>query len=201
MGQHQRLTARVQQSRPGQPAPSGEDHPASCTCRAHPLPATMRVRDGLNVYLAENGFTTKSYDGSTTEGSFLGWKFAVPNPPSHQRAIRLHDLHHVATGFGTDLVGEGEISAWQARRGLRGAGTYVAAIVFGNALLGIVFAPRRTTLALRGPHAGGSLFSASIDYPSLLDRTVGELREMLAIPARGLATLPRALHAHAPRSL
>jgi hypothetical protein len=176
------------------------DHPPSCTCRAHPLPASMSVRDALGIYLAENGFTTESYDHPTTQGSFLGVKFAVPNPPSHQRAIRLHDLLHVATGFGTDHAGEGEISAWQVRRGLRGTGAYVTAIVTANALLGLVFAPRRTLLAFRASSAGGSLFGMKIDYASLLDRTVGELRAMLALPPHGLTTLPRGLHAHAPGS-
>jgi hypothetical protein len=184
----------------GEPTVQAADHPPSCACRAHPLPASMRVRDARDAYLAENGFTVKAYDSPTTEGSFLGMKLAVPNPPSHQRAIRLHDLHHVATGFGTDHAGESEISAWQARRGLRAAGMYVAAIVTVNALLGVVFAPRRTMIALRTSSAGGSLFSMTVDYESLLERTVGELREMLALPQQGLATHPRRLHAHAPES-
>jgi len=160
----------------------------------------MRLRDARNVYLAENGFTVEAYESPTTEGSFLGMKLALPNPPAHQRTIRLHDLHHVATGFGTDHAGEAEISAWQATRGLRAAGMYVTSIVLVNALLGAVFAPRRTLAALRSSSAGGSLFSKSVDYESLLDRTVGELREMLAIPQEGLTTHPRQLHAHAPRA-
>ena len=90
-----------------------KSHPPNCTCTAHPLPVSMRVRDARDAYLAENGFTTESYDAPTTAGSFLGVKFSVPNPPPHQRAIRLHDLHHVATGFGTDHAGE-------ASRGSRG---------------------------------------------------------------------------------
>jgi len=158
----------------------------------------MRVRDARDVYLAENGFTTAAYDSPSTSGSFLGMAFSVPNPPSHQRAIRLHDLHHVATGFGTDHAGEAEISAWQARRGLRAAGMYVTAIVLGNALLGAVFAPRRTLAALRFASTGGSLFSMTIDYEALLERTVGELRQMLSIPQRGVTVLPRRLHALAP---
>lgn len=180
--------------------PGAAEHPPLCTCLAHPLPASMRVREARNVYLAENGFTVESYDSPTTSGSFLGIKLAVPNPPSHQRAIRLHDLHHVATGFGTDHVGEAEISAWQARRGLRGAGMYVTTIVMVNALLGVVLAPRRTLAALRSSGAGGSLLSMTINYESLLERTVGELREMLVIPPHGIASRPRGPHAHAPGS-
>ena len=32
-------------------------HPKSCTCSAHPLHSSMLVRDALDHYLAENGFT------------------------------------------------------------------------------------------------------------------------------------------------
>lgn len=183
------------------PMPRAATHPSSCRCSAHPLPASMRVRDARDAYLAENGFTLEAYDSPTTSGSLLGMKFSVPNPPSHRRAIRLHDLHHVATGFGTDQAGEGEISAWQARRGLRSTGAYVTAIVTMNALLGLVFAPRQTLAALRGSREGGSLFGMSIAYDELLDLTVGELRQMLAIPPHGLASRPRRLHSHAPRTL
>ena len=104
----------------------------------------------------------------------------------------------VASGYGTDHAGEAELSAWQAGRGLRGAGMYVATSVMTNALLGVVLAPRRTLAAFQGAHGRGSLFDMAADYDSLLDRTVGELREMLGIPQRGLAAGPRGLHAHAP---
>jgi hypothetical protein len=174
-------------------------HPETCTCRAHPWPASMRVRDARDAYLAENGFTVLAYEQPTTEGSFLGLKIAVPNPPAHRRAIRLHDLLHVATGFGTDHAGEGEISAWQARRGLRGTGAYVTAIVMANALLGLVFAPRRTIAASRSAPSGRSIFTAALEYEQLLDLSVGELRDMLAIPPDGLTRRRRGLHALAPR--
>lgn len=180
--------------------PELQPHPTSCTCAAHPLPAAMRVRDARDIYLAENGFTVAAYDSATAQGSFLGLKFAVPNPPSHRRAIRLHDLHHVATGYGTDHAGEAEISAWQARRGLRGTGMYVTGIVLMNALVGLALAPRRTIAALLESPRGGSLFTAELDYERLLDRTVGELREMLDIPREGLTSRARGFHAHAPKT-
>lgn len=82
-----------------------------------PFPPAMQVDEALQVYLDENGFTRASYDAPRTPASFLGIRFSVPNTPRHAWAIRLHDLHHVATGFGTDLAGEGRISAWEARRG------------------------------------------------------------------------------------
>jgi hypothetical protein len=174
------------------------NHPASRASREQPLPSTMRVRDALAVYFSENGFDAEAYDSATTTGSFFGRKVSVPNPPAHQRGIRLHDLLHLVTGFGTDHTGEGELSAWQARRGFRGMGLYVAAIVAINTGVGLVVAPRRTLAAFKSAGAGPSLFASDVGYESLLDRRLGELRALLGAPERGVATLPRGLHAHAP---
>lgn len=179
---------------------SEHEHSPTCTCRMHPWHASMTVRAARDAYLAENGFTIESYESPKTKGSLFGIAISVPNPPSHQRAIRLHDLLHVATGFGTDHAGEAEISAWQLRRGLAGAGHYVAAIVSFNVLVGLGAAPRRTLAVLTSTAAGRSLFDGEHDYESLLDASVATLRSMLAIPIEGLARAPRGLHALAPRS-
>ncbi len=145
----------------------------------------MRTRDALDHYLTENGFTTAGYVSPRSSGSLLGLEFSVPNPPSHQTALRLHDLHHVATGFGTDHAGEAEISVWQARLGLHAAGPYVAAIVLANVLMGLLTAPRRTLTALRLPSVGRSLFNVAVDYEQLLQLTLGELRDLLGLPSQG----------------
>jgi hypothetical protein len=79
------------------------------------------VQEGRDAYLAENGFTVESYDAKWTPASLLGITFAVPNTKNHRRAIMWHDLHHVATGIGTDPAGEGEIAMWEMRR-RRGTG-------------------------------------------------------------------------------
>jgi hypothetical protein len=121
---------------------------------------TQTVREALGEYLAENGFTFEAYDAKWTDASFLGIKFAVPNTPKHRWGIMLHDLHHVATGFGTDLTGEGEISAWELR-GVRSLGLYVGFIVTLGALMGLVRAPRRALTAYRA--AGRTLFDDSVD--------------------------------------
>ena len=157
----------------------------------------MRVRDARDAYLAENGFALAAYEHPRSYGSIFGVRFQMPNPPAHQSAIRLHDLHHVATGYGTDHAGEAELAAWQARRGLASAGLYVKWIVLGNLTVGLLAAPVRTVAALR-LRGGRSLFSSPAEYASLLEQSVGELRSMLGIPEQGLTTRPRGLHAHAP---
>jgi hypothetical protein len=165
--------------------------------RQHPLPASLRVREARDAYLSENGFTVAAYDDKWTQASAFGLRFRVPNTRRHRWAIKMHDLHHVATGYGTDLAGEAEISAWELRRGLRQCGLYVAGIVTLGALTGLLIAPRRTVAAYRASADRPSLFAQS-DADDLLELTVGELRARLGVPQQGLATQPRALHTYAP---
>ncbi|MFW6197732.1 MAG: hypothetical protein ACOC5B_02595 [Myxococcota bacterium] len=166
--------------------------------RETPYPAGWTVRQGLDAYLGENGFTVEAYDAPTTEAVFLRVTFHVPNTPAHRRAIMRHDLHHVVTGYGTDPAGEGEISAWEIRRGLRGLDLYVRSIVVGGLMLGLTVAPRRTLRALRASGRGNLFDVDDHTYEALMDRTIGELRAELGIPEEGLADHPRGLHSGAP---
>lgn len=166
--------------------------------RQRPLPADWTVEQARDAYLAENGFTLAGYDADTTPASILGIRFRVPNTPRHRWAIMRHDLHHAATGYGTDLVGEVETSAWECRAGLRGLGLYTGAIVLGLALLGLAVAPVRTLRAWRASR-GRSLFTApEVPYEAVLGLRLGALRARLGIPDAGLATRPRRLHPGAP---
>lgn len=170
---------------------------APLSTERQPLPASWSVRKGRDAYLAENGFTLSAYDAPWTPASLFGIPIAVPNTRRHRFAIMMHDLHHIATGYGTDHAGEGEISAWELRRGLKRLGLYVGGIVVSGALLGLLCAPRRTVAAFRAGGNRPSLF-AEDDVEKLLDVTIGELRQKLGLPEQGLATAPRGLHAHAP---
>lgn len=168
-----------------------------------PFPASWTVRRARDAYLEENGFTEESYAAAWTEASAFGIPIKVPNTPRHRWAIMLHDLHHVATGYGTEMPGEGEISIWEARRGLRPLGLYVAAIVALGSLGGALLAPRRALAAWRtSGERRASLFACGdtqADYEALLDMTVGELRAKLGVPHEGLVT-SRSLHSRAPRA-
>ena len=176
------------------------------TSSPHTLCPTASVLESRDAYLAENEFTTVGYEAQWVVVSLFGVSFRTPSPERRRRALKFHDLHHVVTGFGTDLAGEAEISAWELRRGLSGLGLFVGSIVLSVALLGLFVAPRRT---LRAWHAArtngplgsrGSLFQTERDYESLLRMTVGELRRDLAVPESGMASGPRDLHARAPKT-
>jgi hypothetical protein len=162
-----------------------------------PLPPELSVAEGLEAYLEENGFDRALYDSAWTPASLFGIPVPVPNTKKHRFAIMRHDLHHVATGFGTDPVGEAEISAWEARRGFGRIGLYTTGIVSGLVLLGLLLNPRRTVAALESGRGGRNLFGGEVPYETLLSWTVGELRTHLGLPERGLAER-RALHDKAP---
>jgi hypothetical protein len=170
----------------------------------HPLPANWTVEAGRTAYLAENGFSLAGYDAPTSQaGQLFGIRFSVPNTPRHRWALMRHDLHHVATGYGTDYAGEGEISAWELRRGIRALGLYTGSIVLGVALLGASIAPLRTLRAFIAGGRSESLFrQGGLPYDALLSLSIAELRAYLNLPEHGLCDRPRRLSslASAPQS-
>ena len=114
-------------------------------------------------------------------------RFGFPNTDARRRAVRLHDLHHVLTGYRTDWRGEFEISAWEVAGSCRG---YVAAWVLNLAGLaaGLVVYPRAIFRAFaRGRHSR-NLYAREWDE-ALLEQTVGEARRALELDG---AAAPRA---------
>ncbi len=45
--------------------------------------------------------------------------FAYPNTKARKRLVLAHDLQHLLTGYGTDLIGEAELGAWELGTGVR----------------------------------------------------------------------------------
>ena len=166
--------------------------------RLRPLPATLPVSEARDAYLAENGFGMAVYDDPWTPVSMAGIDFKVPNTARHRWAIMRHDLHRAASGYGSDLYGEIEVSAWEARRGLRPLGLYVGTIVFSLVVLGGLVAPRRTWRAWQAGAGRGSLFHDARDYDTLVALSLGALREGLGLPCDGLSKTPRRLNPKAP---
>lgn len=99
--------------------------------------------------------------------------------------MRLHDLHHVATGYRTDLVGEAEIGAWELRAGC----TTLAAWLYNGmaVMLGLVLGPRRVWRAFRGAKGMRTLYRLGLPYDEVLALSLSELRARLGIPVGGLS--------------
>ena len=167
--------------------------------RDRPLPPTLTVRAARDAYLAENGFTTDEYTAETFSLMIFGGRFKVtlPNPPPRRWAIALHDLHHVATGYGADFVGEGEIGIWEL---VGGCETWIVYFLNASAaMLGFVLSPPRMLKAYEDARTAKALYRQGMTLDEVLDMPLGDLRERLGIPREGLARDERGVAAK-PRS-
>jgi hypothetical protein len=119
--------------------------------------------------------------------------YPIPNTKARQRAVKVHDLNHIISGYATDRVGELEISAWELASG--GCGHYAAAWVLGLAGLfgGLLLAPRRTWRAFMTGRRQQNLYP--FQFEELLALTVIEADALAQDPRPGpLRSLPAQLH-------
>src|ERR1700733_7268836 len=107
----------------------------------------MTVREARDRYLAQNGFTTEGYTAACFQIDLLGRTWTLRNPRTRMRVVPLHDLHHVVTGYGTDLVGESEQSAWELRSGINSLFLWVFKL--SAIAIGLLLAPRRVVASFR----------------------------------------------------
>jgi hypothetical protein len=132
------------------------------------------VASARDAYFAANGFSEAAYSERWARLKLGPIPVVFPNTSSRKRALPIHDLHHIATGFSTTLTGEAEIGAWEIGGG---CGDYVAAWLLNATVFaaGFVIAPRRVYRAfIRGRHARNLYASGWND--SLLHASVAALR-------------------------
>jgi hypothetical protein len=151
------------------------------------IPDELGIADGLDRYFEAAGMG-RGYDERWVRLKLGPIPFVFPNSPARVRAARLHDLHHLATDYGTDLLGESEIGAWELASGCAHhwpAWTLnVAALV-----IGLFVAPRRVFAAfVRGRHTTNLYQLESEFHAGLLDGRVGALRERLGLTSAPVAT-------------
>lgn len=129
-----------------------------------------------------------------------GLSIVLPNVESRRRALRLHDLHHLATGYETSWTGEAEIAAWELAAGCHG---YAAAWALNLVAfsIGVVIAPRRVWHAFVRGRSSTTLYRHHWN-DAYLEWRLDEMRAFLglAVPPRppiagdrlrfGLSTLP-----------
>ncbi len=112
----------------------------------------------------------------------LGMTLKIPNTDGRRRAVRIHDLHHVVTGFQTDLRGEAEIGAWELASGCLRWPAATILNLFALAM-GLVLAPHRMARAWSlGRHTLNLYGENGVEH--LLPRNVGEVRNGLGLSAK-----------------
>jgi hypothetical protein len=159
----------------------------------------MLVKDALARYFAINGFTTAAYTAPTVEIPIGPFTIPLPNTEGRKAVVKLHDLHHLATGYGTDLTGEAEIGAWELRAGCRSVAAYV---YNGMAVaMGLLISPIRTTRAFLDARGSTTLYRLGLDYDAALELDLLELRRRMGVDREGMATrYPVRLHGAAPKA-
>jgi ubiquinone biosynthesis protein Coq4 len=141
--------------------------------------STDTVRAGRDQYLAENSLSTDSYTARRFPIYVGKWPIYFPNPGY----LPWHDLHHVATGYKTGLVGEAEISAYELRSGCRSF--FIIILCVGAMMIAMFVAPRRVVRAWKNAKGTRNLYRGEVSYDALLEMQVEQLREMLGIPREG----------------
>jgi hypothetical protein len=139
----------------------------------------MTVREARDLYFEQNGLSEAGYSDRWVRLRAGPMPLAFPNTRARVRAVRLHDLHHVATGYDTTWQGEAEIGAWELAAG---CGHHLPAWVLnlGAVAVGVFIAPGRTVRAWRRGRRSRTLYAGEFE-PSLLDMTVRELRSRLGL--------------------
>jgi hypothetical protein len=141
---------------------------------------TITLGSARALYYQVNGFGDDGGDGLAWVPLKI-WKFSlrIPNTDGRRRAVRIHDLHHVLTGYQTNLTGESEIAAWELASGCRRMRAAFVLNLFALAI-GLVIAPVRLARAwARGRHTGNLYGEDGVEH--LLPREVAEVRAKLGL--------------------
>lgn len=105
----------------------------------------------------------KAFDDGEVVHKWIEWvklgpiPIPIPNPPSRVQALKLHDVHHIVTGYGTDWIGEYEISGWEVGAGLHRNPVAWTFCLMGHTA-GLVVCPRKTVRAFARGRRGRTFF-------------------------------------------
>ncbi len=140
----------------------------------------LSMADARQRYFTSNGF-----DGSYSE-RWVKLKAGpialyLPNAPGRVRAVKLHDLHHVATGYQTTWTGEAEIAAWEIASGC-GRFFWAWLLNLSALAIGVTIARRAVFRAfVRGRHTRNLYRATGESRDAILRRSVGDTRHDLGL--------------------
>jgi hypothetical protein len=152
------------------------------------------VQEALARHLAASGLPPDAGDSDPFAVVRIFYlPYPIPNTRARKRAVRIHDLNHLVSGYETDRIGELEISAWELASG--GCRDYGAAWVLDLAGLlgGLMVAPSRTVRAFWTGRTQQNLYS--FEYDELLGLSIADARRLASepVPTR-LRRAPAPLH-------
>lgn len=142
--------------------------------------ASLSLREARRQYYERSGLPLDGgYDARWVRAPIGPIPFAFPNTAGRRRIAPAHDLHHVVTGYRTDLTGEGEIAAWEIGAGCRDrSGLQLELRVLGFAL---AWAPRRIFRAFARGRSSRHLLGHPCRDEAFLSRSLASLRAELGL--------------------
>jgi hypothetical protein len=144
--------------------------------------STTTMQNARAEYYRVNGFGDDG--GDSLEWVPLKiWRFTIkiPNTQARRKALKIHDLHHVVTGYETNLRGESEIAAWELASGCRRMPAAFVLNMFALAI-GAVIAPRRVLRAWARGRVTKNLYTHDT-VDALLPLEVSTVRASLGLDA------------------
>jgi hypothetical protein len=140
----------------------------------------LTLGEAVKQYFLDNKFGADGgYSARWVKIKLGPLPFFVPNTKERVRAVRFHDLHHVLTGYNTDLAGEFEISAWELASWC-GDMSVAWWLNLQGLIAGYLSYPRRTVAAFARGRRSRNLYGETYG-PDLLGRTVEEATKTLGI--------------------
>jgi hypothetical protein len=142
----------------------------------------MTLQDALALHYRNHGLPA---DGGASDSWFVvrvgPIGIPLPNPPARQRAVFLHDINHIITGYNTKLTdGELAIAAFEVGAG---CGPFWIAWYLNLALfgLGLLMRPRLVLRAFLRGRRTASLYHDPPSHSALSTLTVSEIRRRVKL--------------------
>ena len=142
-------------------------------------PGSLTLREARQEYFDRSGFNEQSYTSKWARFQLGPIPLLIPNFSTRRRAVRLHDLHHVLTGYETTWLGEAEVSAWEAGSGGAPYLTVWMLMTFAM-VIGVFIDKDAVCRAYRRGCGSRNLFFKDFD-DRMLDISLREMRRTLGI--------------------
>jgi hypothetical protein len=111
------------------------------------------------------------------------FKVYIPNWDNRRKAVLRHDIHHLLTGYKSEILGEFEIAAWEIGSGCM---NYFAAYLLnsGGLIAGIFLYPRPTFKAFILGCRTTNLYQMSLSDDDMKSSTIEELKNKIGLNSK-----------------
>ena len=144
-------------------------------------PNDIKIKDALPLYFEKYHFSDGGYNDKYFKIKIGPLFIPMPNTKSRIKAVKFHDVHHLLTEYTAFWKGEVEIGAWEIASGC-GKHWIAWLLNFGSFTIGLFLYPKALFEAfMAGRHVKSNLYQGYEYNETLLNKTIGELRDEFKI--------------------